>query len=431
MDAGGPGPAYRPFWWEDWAPSALPQTDIAPECDAVIVGAGYTGLSAALTLARAGRSVQVFDADVPGAAASSRNGGIGSGTIKSGLPTLMKQWGRDKALAAYGEAAAARADLKRFIEDEAIDCDFKLSGRYTGAMRAAQYDELSRTTEILNKHLDINAAMVPKADQHTEIGTELYHGGMVRTDIGCFHPALFYRGLLERTREAGAVIHGETAVLATQRQGTGFEIKTARGTVKAGDVIVCTNGYTDGSQPWLRRRLVPVGSQMIATEPLGDNMMKKLMPAGRVLSETRKMSHYYRPSPDGQRILFGGRLYGTHKADTPLPYDQLRRDLTEIFPELDEIGISHVWWGFVAFPMDMMPLSAKHEGIHYAAGYNGSGVVWARWFGMKAAYRVLGDDRGQSAFTDRVCRAVPLYTGKPWFLPAVQAWYGLKDRYGF
>ena len=430
MDKCEPGPAYRPYWWDDWAPAPLPEADLTPTCDTVVIGAGYTGLSAALTLARAGRSVQVFDAAVPGAQASSRNGGIGSGTIKSSLSTLMKKWGRERALAAYAEGVAARADLKRFIEDEKIDCAFQLCGRFTGAVRPDKYDGLARDADVLNEHLNVGASMVRKADQHSEIGSDLYHGGMVRTDIGSFHPALFYRGLLERTHDAGAVIHGETSVLGTRRDGRGFEVKTARGTVKARDVIVCTNGYTDGSQPWLRRRLVPVGSQMIATEPLGDNLMKKLMPAGRVLSETKKMSHYYRPSPDGTRILFGGRLYGTHAPDTPLPHDRLSRDLAGIFPELKDVGISHVWWGFVAFPMDMMPLSTTHQGIHYAAGYNGSGVVWARWFGMKAAYRVLGDDNGQSAFTDRVYRAIPLYAGRPWFLPAVQAWYGFKDRFG-
>lgn len=431
MDVGVPEPTYRPYWWNDWTPAPTPKTELSPTCDTVVVGAGYTGLSAALILARAGRSVQVFDAGIPGAQASTRNGGIASGTIKSGLRSLMKMWGRDRALAAYTEAVAARADLKRFIEDERIDCDFRMTGRFLGAMHQDQFESLACEADTLNRHLDIGATMVAKPDQHREVGSDIYHGGMVRTDIGCFHPALFFQGLLGLTRIAGVVIHGETPVLGIQRDRNGFDVQTARGNVQARDVIVGTNGYTDGSQPWLRRRLVPVGSQMIATEPIGDNLMRKLLPAGRVMSETKKMSHYYRPSPDGSRILFGGRLYGTHEPDTPLSHDRLDRDLEHIFPELKGVGISHVWWGFVAFPMDKFPLSVKHDGIHYAAGYNGAGVVWARWFGMKAAYRLLGDHQGRSAFNDRVCRAIPLYSGKPWFLPAVQAWYGLKDRFGF
>lgn len=422
---------FTPFWWEGAPPLFSPSSPVAATCDVAIVGAGYTGLAAALTLAQAGRSVQVFDAGVPGVAASSRNGGIASGTIKPGLAALTKAWGEARALAAYAEGAAARRDLRQFISDQGIACSYQLCGRFTGATRPEKLEALKREADSLNRHLEIGATVVTKAQQHREVDTEFYHGGMVRPDIAALDPARFFKGLLDAATRAGAVVHSNAPVTAVARDaGKAFRVTTGKGTTEARDVIVCTNGYTDKSQPWLRRRLVPVGSQMIATEPLPADLISRLMPTRRVFGETKKMSHYYRSCPQGRRILFGGRLYGRHESDQPISFARLTADLTEIFPELAGVGVSHTWWGFVAFPIDMMPLFATHDGVHYAAGYNGSGVVWARWFGIKAALRVLGEAEGASAFAERVYRAIPFYSGKPWFLPAMQAWYGLRDRLG-
>ncbi len=421
---------YRPYWWDAWEPSLLAAEDVDRDCDVVIVGAGYAGLSAALTLARAGRSVQIFDAGIPGFGASTRNGGIGSGNLRPSIPNLIKKFGPKRATEMFGESCVARSDLIRFIDEENIDCQFTLSGRFAGACQPQHFVGLERTTELLNQNFSIGATMVPKTDQHAEIGTEFYHGGMIRPDIGGLHPALFYKGILERTLQSGAKVHGQRAVKGLRRTETGFEVMTGSVTVCARDVIVCTNGYTDKSIPWLRRRLVPVASQILVTKPLEPGLMARLMPKRRMLTETRLMGHYYRPTPDGKRILFGGRTYGNHKRDQPIPYQHLYDDLVELFPELGGIGISHVWWGFVAFTMDHLPQLAKRDGIYYATGFAGSGTVWARWFGLKAAYQIIGGKEGASAFSDRIFKAVPFYEGRPWFLPAVQAWYSIRDKFG-
>jgi len=427
---------YTPYWWEaaspvmDNAPDEWLDQEIDAACDVVVVGAGYAGLSAALTLARAGKSVQVFDAGDPGRGASTRNGGIASGNLKPSINELIKTYGPDRATAMFAEGCAARADLRRFIEEEGIDCHYALSGRFEGACEAGHFDDLERTAELLNRNFDLDATMVERADQQSEIGTEFYHGGLLRPDIGGLHPALFFKGLLAKVREAGVKVFGRMAVKDIRREDAGFRVVTLPAEVTCGDVIVCTNGYTDDGVSWLRRRLVPVASQIIATEPLGDNLMAKLMPRRRMMGETRLMGHYYRPAPDNSRILFGGRIYGNHAPDQPLPYDHLYGDLVGLFPELKGVGVSHVWWGFVAFSMDYLPQLVVRDGVHFATGFAGSGVVWARWFGMKAACRVIGGPEGESAFADRVFQAVPFYAGKPWFLPAVQAWYGIRDKLG-
>jgi glycine/D-amino acid oxidase-like deaminating enzyme len=268
---------------------------------------------------------------------------------------------------------------------------------------------------------------VPRAKQREYLGTDYYHGGSVRMDIGGLHPAKFHAGMLRLAQAAGAIVHGETAVLGIRNDGLDYEVETARGRVRARHVITGTNGYTDRSDRWLRRRLVPVRSRIIATAPLSDNLMRQLMPKRMMLSETRKLHYYYRPSPDGRRILFGGRD-GTIVGDPTWPTDHLRQALIDIFPEVEDIELTHSWFGHVAMNRDMIPRIFSRQGMRYAAGYCGSGVVWARWAGQKAAWQVLGEEGGTSALDMRPPAAVPFYNGTPWFMPGVFAWLTWQDR---
>jgi glycine/D-amino acid oxidase-like deaminating enzyme len=418
-----------PYWWEEAPPASPPQVVVQGKCDVVIIGAGYTGLSAGLTLARAGRSVQIFDRQRPGEGASTRNGGIASGNLRPSYRKMVAKFGEARAKAIQAEAKAAREDLAQFIAREAIDCDFRLTGRFTGAAKPGEYEGLAREADLLRSTLGIEAYAVPPAEQRSVLGTEFYHGGMVRNDIGGLHPAKLHRGMLALAEKAGAIVHSETGVLGFATSNGGFAVETARGRVQADHVIVGTNGYTDGVDPWLRRRLVPVRSRIIATAPLSNNLMSELMPKRVMCSETRKLHYYYRPSPDGTRILFGGRD-GTIAGEPDWPTDSLRRALTDIFPVLDGVDITHSWYGHVAMNRDMIPRVFSRQGMRYAVGYCGSGVVWARWAGQKAAWQVLGDERGRSALDFRPPPLIPLFNGTPWFLPAVYAWMTLRDRLG-
>jgi glycine/D-amino acid oxidase-like deaminating enzyme len=418
----------EPYWWEAAPPAYLAASSVPGRCDVVIVGAGYTGLSAALTLARGGRSVHVFDALRPGEGASTRNGGIASGSLRHSFAEHERRFGRERAEGIDREGKAAREDLTRFIAEEKIDCDFKLTGRFTGASQQKDYDRLAREADRLAKVLGIEAYGVSRAEQRDAIGTDFYHGGLVRKDIGGLHPAKLHRGLLRVAQEAGAVVHGETPVLGVRSDGDGFEIDTARGRVRAANVIMGTNGYTDGVDRWLRRRMIPVRSRIIATAPISPNLMRELCPQGYMMGETRALHYYFRPSPGGTRILFGGRD-GTIAGDPQWPTESLRRAMLDIFPVLEDVPVTHSWFGHVAMNRDMIPRIFTKDGVRYAAGYCGSGVVWARWAGQKAALALLGAPEGQSALDFRPPKAVPLYTGQPWFMPAVFAWYTAKDRF--
>ena len=277
--------------------TTLPQRPVDPTCDVAIVGAGYTGLSAAITLCRAGRSVQVFDRQRPGEGASTRNGGITSGNLRPSTAELARRFGPDAAAAILAESKAAREDLYRFIADENIDCDFALVGRFAGAFAPGDYDRIVRDAEDLQRTLGIEAYPVPRGEQRGYLGTDTYHGGAVRMDIGGLHPAKYHAGMLRVAIEAGVVIHSETAVDKIEPAGDGWSVTTPRGQTTARDVLTCTNGYSGPSDRWLRRRLVPVRSRIIATAPLSPNLMGELMPRRMMCTETRKLHYYYRPSP--------------------------------------------------------------------------------------------------------------------------------------
>ena len=424
------GLVAAPYWWEAAPLSELAEVPLPERVDVAIVGSGYTGLSAALTLARAGRQVAVFEAETPGIGASTRNGGIASGNLQLSHDALVRRFGSDGAAAVHREGKAARQDLMDFLEREKIACDFSLSGRFTGARTAKDYEGLAREAELLRRHGGIDVQVVPRAEQHREIGSDFYHGGLLRPDIGGLHPGRFHQGLLARAQEAGVTILAWTPVTGIERDAEGFTVATNRGTVNARETIVATNGYSGAANGWLRRRMIPIQSQIIATAPLDRQVMDRLMPRARMIGDTCRLHHYYRPSPDGTRILFGGRA-GASKADPRASGAHLYRDLLRVFPDLDGVAISHSWSGYTGFTFDLLPHLAVHDGVYYPTGFCGSGVVWAPYLGRKAALRILGAKDAETVFDHGGLQTRPLYGGRPWFLPAVFAYYGLRDRLPF
>lgn len=418
-----------PYWWEAAPrPEAEPK-EIPDKADVCIVGAGFSGLSAALRLARAGRSVVVFDAMRAGEGASSRNGGIASGNIKFSFSEMIQKFGLERAKDFYAEGIAAREHLAGMIEAEDINCHYKLVGRYTGANSVADYDQLARDAEVLNEHLDLGVEMVSPADQHKELGTDHYVGGQVRGDIAGVHPGLLHQGILDRAIEAGVNVICETRVSQVLKSEDGFQVTTDKGQLESRDIIIATNGYTDDLIGWLKRRIIPIPSQIIATEPIAKEVMDRLMPKRRMLGNTLNLYNYYRPSPDDNCIIFGGRR-GAHTDDPVRKTAGLRAQLVEVFPELENTGLTHSWWGYTGYTFDFLPKVLVRDGIHYALGYCGSGVVWANWLGLKAALSILGEKDADSVFAKYPFQTRPLYTGYPWFLPFVINWYAIKDKMG-
>lgn len=420
----------RPYWWDDVAPPVTSGEGPPGQCDVAIIGAGYTGLSAALHTARGGRDTVVLDAEAAGHGCSSRNGGQVSPSIKPSFGELSRRFGAEHARRILAEGHNALAWLEAFVEREGIDCDFRVCGRFHAAHNRARYEALARAVDREPPGLGSGARVVPRSEQHTEIGSDAYYGGVVYPRHAALHPARLHRGLLDRAREAGARVVAHCPATGIRRDGPMFEVRTTRGVVRARDVIVATNGYTGPFAPWHRRRVIPIGSYIIATEAMDPADVTRLIPRNRVVSDTRKVVYYYRASPDRTRILFGGRV-SLDETDPRRSGPRLHADMAALFPELGSVRISHSWVGFVAYTFGTLADVGNHDGIRHAMGYCGSGVSMASYLGMRVGQQVLGLDEGRTAFDDLPFRTRPLYNGRPWFLAPSLLYFRLRDRLPF
>lgn len=415
-----------PWWWEA-APRLTRNDELPPSTDVAIVGSGYTGLSAALTLLRAGRSVVIVEQGRLGEGASSRNGGMMGSGHKVGYGKLKKQYGHELAMRILQEGLDSLEFAKELISTEQIECDFVQSGRFRGAWKPADYDAMAKDIDWMSSHLGLNASMVSKSEQHREVATDRYHGGCVFHDHASVHPGRFHQGLLARVIEAGAVISCENPALAIETTGSVPELVTAKGRIKAGHIIIATNGYRAALSPVWRRATIPTASFIIRTEPLGSGVAQSLIPGGRLIVETRSRFGYYRLSPDQQSIVFGGRAF-LKKTDVRQSCGILKGVLASLFPALGEFEVSHSWTGFVAMTRDGVPhLADVDKGVTVVGGYNGSGVAMAPYLGEKAARHILGDTEGQTVFSQIPLKSFPLYTGNTWFLRPLEEWYRVRD----
>lgn len=408
---------------------AAPSLSPLPEelVDVAIVGSGYTGLHAALETARAGRSTLVLDAADPGWGCSTRNGGQISTSIKPALKKLSALYGAERALAIRKEGETALDWIETFINSEKIDCDFRRNGRFHAAHTPSQYEQLCKSAETLSREEGIEAYPVSASEQRSELGSDAYHGGLVFPKHASLHPAKYHRGLLTRAMTAGAQVVGHCAVTKAERQQNHFTLQTGKGQVKARDVIIATNGYTSNISPWLQRRVIPIGSYIIATEPLPVKLVDELFPGDRIASDTCKVVYYFRASPDRRRILFGGRV-SARETNTLISGPRLFKDMCRIFPQLSGCKVTHSWMGFVAYTFDELAHIGVRDGMFYAMGYCGSGVSMASYLGKRVGQKLLGQVDGKTAFDGIKHPSRPFYTGKPWFLPATVALYRGMDK---
>ncbi|WP_299881752.1 FAD-binding oxidoreductase [uncultured Sulfitobacter sp.] len=418
-----------PYWWEAAPPEPASEQDLPKQVDVAIIGSGYTGLHAAIQTAQAGRTTLVLEAEAAGFGASTRNGGQVSTSIKGSLPELTRQFGAQRAVEILREGQASLDFMKDFIPAHKIDCDFQVDGRFHGAHTPKKYDQLARSIGVNAAVFSDDAFMIPKADQATEFDTAAYHGGIVYPHHASLHPAKYHRGLLGIARRHGAEIATHCRVKSLNRTAKGFELQTPKGPVRAGRVVLATNGYTGPLSPWQQRRIIPIGSYIIATEELPSDVMDRLMPTNRILSDTRKLVYYYRPSPDRKRILFGGRV-SLRETDPRRTGPKLHAELVRLFPELAQTRISHSWSGFVGYTFDTLMHAGQEDGLYYAMGYCGSGVGMASYLGMRIGQQASDNPEGMTAFNKIPFQTRPFYTGNPWFLaPSVLA-YRIRDRFG-
>ncbi|MDE2445340.1 MAG: FAD-binding oxidoreductase [Alphaproteobacteria bacterium] len=417
----------RPFWWEAYEPEALPELALPKSVRVVVIGAGYAGLSAALELARQGTDVLVLDAAEPGFGASTRSGGMVSGGVNVGKRYFTKPMSAEQSAPFLNDAADAFSHIENLITSEKIECGWHKRGYFLGAWCDSHFKDMAKKVALLNEEAQSDSYIVPREAQRAEIGSDYYRGGMVVGRAAHIHPALYFKGLLDLALKAGVRIASKTEVIGLLQNASGsWDVSTPRGAIVAGDVVVATNGYTGNVTPQLKRRVVPVGSYIIATEELSPDLAASLSPRNRSFADTRRVLTYYRLSPDGKRMIFGGRAkFGLTDPVTAAPL--LYQFMTDRFPQLNGTKITHSWTGNVAFTLDELPHMGKFENLHYAPGCNGSGVAMMSYLGHQTARKILGKTNRVCAFDQAEFPSHPLYRGNPWFLPYLGYYFRTRD----
>jgi glycine/D-amino acid oxidase-like deaminating enzyme len=280
---------------------------------------------------------------------------------------------------------------------------------------------------VLARDFDHPTRLVSRAELRSELGTAFYHGALVDERSGRLHPAKYMNGLALAAERAGADLHDQAPVMQVEPAAGGFVVKTGRGAIRAKDVFVATNGYTGRATPNFQRRILPVGSYIIATAPLSPELSNSLIPNRRVVFDTKNFLYYFRLSPDS-RLVFGGRAAffpatpGTVGESAAI----LRADMVRVFPELQGVDVEYAWGGTLGFTFDLYPHAGQMDGMWYAMGYAGHGVAMATYLGQQIAARILGQD-SCNPFEGMRFPTLPLYHGTPWFLPLAAVWYRFLD----
>ncbi len=401
--------------------------------DVVVIGAGFTGLSAARTLAQRGARVAVLEAETIGWGASSRNGGMILTGMKLGVNQLISMYGRELTHRMYAASLASMECVEQIVREENIDCDFSRCGHLEVACKQKHFDDYARQAEVIAREFGHTLRVIQKSGLGSEIGSTIYYGGMVDEVSAGANPARYVAGLARAAMKAGAGIfeHARVQTLTRDsRQGeAGWKIATARGPLWAHEVFVATSGYTGPATPALQKKLIPIGSFIITTEVLPEALARELSPRNRMIYDSKNFLYYYRLTPD-RRMLFGGRAAFFPESDQTVrrSAEILRRGMIDVYPQLSDAKLDYVWGGTLDFAFDIMPHAGQLDGMYFAVGYAGHGVAMATFQGQKIAELMAGD-KPENPFVGIPFPGAPLglYNGKPWFLPFAGAWYKFLD----
>jgi glycine/D-amino acid oxidase-like deaminating enzyme len=422
------------YWLETvTTPPVASAHELPDSTDVAVVGAGYCGLSAARTLAKRGVKVAVLEAETFGWGASSRNGGMVLTGMKLPAPTLIRRYGIETVRKMCAASLDTIDCVEQIVHEEKINCNFSRCGHLEVACKQAHFDGYEETAALTKREFHHELRIIPKSELRAEIGSDIYFGGMVDESSAGLNPARYVTGVADAARRAGARLFEHTRVTSvepeTNNGGRKFRVVTPKGTLIAREVILASGAYTTEATPALRKKIIPIGSYIIATEVLPADLARELSPRNRMIYDSKHFLYYYRLTPDN-RMLFGGRAAFFPETENTVRQSAeiLRRGMVDVYPQLFGTKVEFVWGGTLDFTLDVMPHAGKIDGMYFAAGFAGHGVAAATWFGAKLAGLICGEPN-DIPFDGIKFPAAPfgLRSGNTWALPLAGAWYRILD----
>ena len=397
--------------------------------DVAILGGGYTGLSAARTLAKNGAKVAVLEANTIGWGASSRNGGMVLTGLKLGMQTVQKKYGRRLAKRLFQYALASIDTVEQIVNEEKIDCGFARYGHLLTANKPKHFNALREEVEFMEKEFNHKVRLISRQNQSEEIGTDTYYGALLDECSGGLNPAQYVAGLAGAAERTGATLHARARVNRLTRRENSFLVETERGSLSAESVLVATSGYTGNVTKKLQKKIIPIGSFIIATDRLSEEQAKELIPKGRMIFDAMHYLNYFRLWDN--RLIFGGRaaFFPETTQTIARSAEILRREMVQVYPQLKDTNVEYVWGGTLDFAFDMMTHVGEMGGIYFSLGYAGHGVAMATHSGKTVAEAILKGNLQEHPLASFNFPSAPLglYNGFPWFLPFAGAWHKFLD----
>ena len=417
-----------PLWTDQFPrPNNLVTSDNPnSDIDIAIIGSGYTGLCAARILRKNGASVTIFDRNTVGWGASSRNGGMATPGLKQGIQKIYKMYG-SKLAHEFWKASVDAIDLiEEIVDEHSIDCDWQRNGHASLATKPSHAPRLKQYSSWLEKKFGHVQNYIPKNQIRDEIGSDAYHGALTDEISGGLHASKYVYGLATTISNLGVQLCEHTDVLDIEKNDSNyFRLITSAGDVRAKKVIVATNGYTDRLVPGLKPLIFPVGSYIVVTEPLSEDLQKIISPKKRMYYDSKWFLNYFRLTPDG-RMLWGGRNDLSTDLDLDDSAKRLTRELYSILPDLRDIPITHTWTGKLGITFDLMPHIGEKNGIYYAFGYGGHGLSIATYLGTEIGL-LLSGKKDRSPFMEISHQTMFFYRNRPWFIPFAARYFRFLD----
>ena len=424
------------YWLETLPEPARGASGPLPEdIDVAVIGAGYCGLSAGRALAKRGVKTAVLEAETLGWGASSRNGGMVLTGMKLPVSTLIHRYGRERVQKMYAASIEGIDLVENIVKEEGIECAFSRCGHLEVACKQAHFEAYAEAAARIQKEFNHELRIVPKGELRNEIGSSIYFGGMVDETSAGVNPAQYVNGLAKAAQRAGAILCEHTRVVDvkpdTSNGNQRFRVQTARGPLTAREVLLASGAYTTSASPALRKKVIPIGSYIVATEPLPAGLARELSPRNRMIYDSKHFLYYYRLTPDN-RMLFGGRAAFFPESESTVreSAELLRRGMIGVYPQLRDTKVEFVWGGTLDFTVDVMPHAGTIGGMHYGVGFAGHGVAAATWMGAKLAGTICGDP-DDNPFSKIPFPGAPigLRSGNTWALPLAGLYYRVLDLF--